>query len=221
MEVDIYVREKSGKRAIRFPLLPESFEFSSGNVQFISTDIIGLGEVAEPSGTDLGQYKWESEFPGALRQNDPMIRGQWQHPDNYVNTIQEWQRNGELLNILITGYPVNVDVYVKEFTPKGAGAFGDVSYKIVFAEARTISITKMSADGTTQTKRIAYRSKQYTILYGDTLWAISQKFYGSGSKWKDIYEANKEIIESQAKNHGKQSSENGRWIYPGTIITIP
>lgn len=37
-------------------------------------------------------------------------------------------------------------------------------------------------------------SKTYTVLKGDTLWKISKKFYGEGSKWKKIYDENKKTI---------------------------
>ena len=61
----------------------------------------------------------------------------------------------------------------------------------------------------------------YTVKSGDCLWNISKKFYGNGSDWKIIYDANKSAIESDAKKHGKNSSSNGHWIYPGLKLTIP
>lgn len=63
--------------------------------------------------------------------------------------------------------------------------------------------------------------KKYTIVSGDTLWRISTKFLGSGAKYMQIYNANSGTIESAAKSHGKSSSSNGHWIYPGTTLTIP
>lgn len=64
-------------------------------------------------------------------------------------------------------------------------------------------------------------SENYTVKSGDCLWNIAKKYYGSGSKWKVIYEANKSIIEATAKKYGRNSSSNGHWIYPGTKLTIP
>lgn len=220
MQVDIYVWEKNGNREIRFPILPEKFEFSSGDMTFITSEIMGRGEVAIPSGTELSSYSWESELPGELRRNDPLIRGSWQAPDSYINTIKDWQKNGTLLTVLITGYPVNADVYCKEFKTEGAGPFGDVTYDIEFIEARDFTITTNSTAAKATTRQ-ATTTQTYTIKSGDTLWAIAQKHYGTGTKWESIYSANKEIIESTAKAHGKSSSQNGHWIYPGTIITLP
>lgn len=63
--------------------------------------------------------------------------------------------------------------------------------------------------------------QSYTVVSGDTLWGISKKFYGTGTKYNIIYEANKDIIEATAKQHGKKSSDNGHWIWPGETFTIP
>lgn len=218
MQVDIYIREKNGSREIRIPILPERFAFPGGEATFITTEIMGRGEVAVPSGQELATYSWESEFPGALRKNDPMIRGKWQDPKTYRSLLEEWKRKGIELNLLITGYPINMDVYCKDFQPDGEGAFGDIYYEVEFIEARHITVTTTVLE---TEKRPAASSNTYTIKSGDTLWGISLKFYGTGTKWKIIYEANKEIIEATAKKHGKSSSDNGHWIYPGVTLTIP
>jgi nucleoid-associated protein YgaU len=49
----------------------------------------------------------------------------------------------------------------------------------------------------------------YTIEEGDTLWKIAEKFYGDGSKYKHIVNANLEVI------------KNEDLIYPGQKIRIP
>lgn len=64
-------------------------------------------------------------------------------------------------------------------------------------------------------------TKSYTVKSGDCLWNIAKSQYGNGAEWSKIYNANKNTIESAAKSHGKQSSSNGHWIYPGTVLTIP
>jgi len=49
----------------------------------------------------------------------------------------------------------------------------------------------------------------YSIQKGDTLWGISSEFYGNGSKYPLIVEANLEVIKDADK------------IYPGQSIRIP
>ena len=49
----------------------------------------------------------------------------------------------------------------------------------------------------------------YEIQSGDTLWAIASKFLGNGSKYTEIFEANREVI------------KDPDLIYPGQKIRIP
>ena len=61
----------------------------------------------------------------------------------------------------------------------------------------------------------------YTVKSGDSLWGIAKKYLGNGSKFPEIYTLNKDVIEAAAKKHGRASSSNGHWIYPGTVLKIP
>lgn len=65
------------------------------------------------------------------------------------------------------------------------------------------------------------KKKTYRIVQGDTLCGISRKKYKTESKWRNIYNANKKVIEAAAKKHGRRNSDNGHWIYPGTVLTLP
>lgn len=226
MTVDIYIREKNGNREIRIPVLPEKISFKSGDATFVTYDLMGRGEVAIPTGTKLSGYVWESLFPGALQSNTSMQRGEWQDPMNYHKILEDWKANRELLTLMVTCSPINADVYVDTYEWELSGAFGDIPYKLTFIEGRSVTITttKIGSDTSSpdsSTQRPATTSKKYTIKSGDTLWGIARKFYKAGSKWKTIYKANKAIIEKKAKQHGRKSSSNGHWIYPGTVIKIP
>ncbi len=53
-------------------------------------------------------------------------------------------------------------------------------------------------------------TQTYTVVKGDCLWNIAKKFYGSGSKYTVIYNANKVVI-----------GGNPNLIYPGQVLTIP
>ena len=50
---------------------------------------------------------------------------------------------------------------------------------------------------------------EYTVSAGDTLWGIAQKMLGSGSKWSEIFEANKGTVSDPNK------------IYVGQKLNIP
>lgn len=224
MQIDVYIREKNGKRELRMPLLPEEISFQSGDATVVSYEIMGLGAVAIPSGTELGKWGWKGQFPGRYRENDPMIRGTWYPPEDYDRVLNDWKKNGTELNLLVTGYPINVDVYISKYNGAASGAFGDISYEIEFFEARKIVVTTTKVEQPAPAPaptRPATTSATYTIKSDDTLWDIAVKFYKSGAKWGTIYNANKDIIEKTARSRGLKSSDNGHWIFSGTVLTIP
>ena len=49
----------------------------------------------------------------------------------------------------------------------------------------------------------------HTVEKGDTLWAISEKTLGKGSRYMEIFEANKPMLSDPDK------------IYPGQVLRIP
>jgi LysM repeat protein len=51
--------------------------------------------------------------------------------------------------------------------------------------------------------------RQYTIVSGDTLWGIAQKFLGNGSRWPEIYRA----------SHLRSGDPN--LIFPGEVVNVP
>lgn len=224
MKVDIYIRERNGKREIRIPWLPEEIKFDSGDAITASYEIMNKGEVAVPTGSGLASYSWTSEFPGEYRTDTAMLRGKWQDPKTYHNILESWKANGTPLTLLVTGYPINKDVILERYNGKATGGFGDMAYEVTFLEDRDIVITSTAVTASTPApaaQRPAANTTTYTIKKGDTLWAIAKKHLGAGSKWKTIYNANKTIIENTAKKYRKgKGSDNGHWIYPGTKITI-
>lgn len=221
MEIDIYVREKNGSREMRIPILPEDFSFPGGDATFVSHEIMSRGEVSVPSGMELGTYSWESIFPGELQKNDSRLRGKWQAPKIYRNLLEEWKRKGILLNLLITGYPINIDVYCASFNPKGTGAFGEISYEVEFLEARSITIKTTS--NTSAVKRPTSTVIKHHVLKDDCPWALAELYYGDGTKWPIIYNANLDLIKNpiSVKLGGYLPEGYIPWVPIGTTITIP
>ena len=62
--------------------------------------------------------------------------------------------------------------------------------------------------------------KPYNIQPGDTLWNIAKKKTGDGANWVKLYEANKTVLDAEAKKRGIASSNNGQRIWANTTIVI-
>lgn len=131
---------------------------------------------------------------------------------------------------------INLAMAIDNFTYNKREGDDDLYYTIDLTEYRTLNVPTVKVSTkvkSTITKRPATSSnsssatkssssaRTYTIKNGDTLWAISKRYYGSGTQYPKIYNANKNVIESAAKKHGKKSSDNGHWIWAGTTLTIP
>ena len=50
---------------------------------------------------------------------------------------------------------------------------------------------------------------RYTVQDGDSLSRISDKFYGTKTRWKELYEANRDVLDSPD------------WVKPGMALVIP
>lgn len=55
----------------------------------------------------------------------------------------------------------------------------------------------------------APKARTYTVVAGDSLWKIAEKFYGDGNQWPRIHEANRDRIKDPDV------------IHPGQTLTIP
>lgn len=58
---------------------------------------------------------------------------------------------------------------------------------------------------------------QYTVVAGDSLWAIAQKFNTTA---ESLYEANKAVIEAAAVHNGYLDSRGGALIWPGEVLEV-
>ena len=207
--------EAGGKR-IQLPVNPETVKISrSGNNS--SMTIIGLGEITniqEPKSAVIsfsGIFP-KAYFPGCAVKN-PLL------PHAYINAISTWMNDKAVVRLYIAKCDIVWYATIESFSYSQSG--GDVgsydyaislkSYKTV--KARQININKNKASVPKKTNsRVNTKSKPktYTVKSGDCLYNIAKKYYGDGSEYTKIYEANKKIIGS-----------NHNLIKEGQVLTIP
>ena len=224
MAYDIFLTDLETKKKFQFPSLPQAVKLNK-STSYGSYHILDLGEVQFPNGNAPDGVSWEGVFYGSARKGDSFLIRTWVAPSTAHSTLTQWKEKGTPLKLVVAGTPINLDVTIAAYEGTFSGGFGDLTYSISFVKYQdiTIKVTKAqnSNANTNTTKRATTTPKTHTVKDGDKLWTLAQKFYGSGAKYTVIYNANKDIIESTAKKRGYSSSENGHWIFPGTVLTIP
>ena len=101
------------------------------------------------------------------------------------------------------GFDLTVSVKLKQYR-----AFGTKTVQITPSPApsqpATATVQKPPRETTS-----APKAANYTVKSGDCLWNIAKKQLGDGSRWKEIYELNKDKI------------KNPNLIYSGQSLTMP
>lgn len=228
--MDIYLTEINDKNAsFAFPSLPSSIKVKSG-AKYQSYDIIGKGTIKIPKGTETASISWSSEFFGWAKRREPIVR-EWIKPAECIRMLNYWMDSGTVLRLMVTGTSINYDVTISSFETEPYGAHGNVKYSITLTQYKSLKVyTTVELNIAAYVGHVESRPDEegpknentYTVVSGDNLWKIAKRFYGgNGSDWKKIYDANQAVIEEAAKKHGKRTSDNGHWIYPGTVFTIP
>jgi nucleoid-associated protein YgaU len=93
-------------------------------------------------------------------------------------------------------------------TITGEAASAEAKEKAILMVGNLQGVKEVQADSLTA-PAVAGKTEYYVIKSGDTLSAIAQRFYGKGSEYPRIFEANREVI------------KNPDLIYPGQKIRIP
>lgn len=231
----IYLKNMSTKKEVALTSLPEEIHFQKGS-QWITYNLISGQEKKIHIGNAVSEVAWDGIFFGKSRKNEPYMNKEYKSPIDWKKLLNKWKRAGVKINLRIPLMHHNTMVKIDTFDlelGEGSG-YGDIHYSIAFYHYSDVSIeTTGSRQKSTGSKSKSKRShtaseelangngSKYEIKKGDTLWRLAYKNYNSGSKYIKIYNANKKVIESAAKKHGKASSENGHWIFPGTVIYIP
>lgn len=83
----------------------------------------------------------------------------------------------------------------------------EMKEKVIIAAGNVEGVSKVEEDLTTTEKKP--EAALHTVVKGDTLWAISKKSYGDGSKYKLVFEANRPMLADPDE------------IYPGQVLRIP
>ena len=216
--LEIYLK---GDDTIRFPVTPsEVLCETSAN---ISTESVNdLGNVSLFSGVELKTIPISSFFPN--RQYSFCTYSNVEPPYEFVSKIEKWQNEGKKLRYIVSDGYTNIPVMINSFSYREQDGTGDVYFDLSLIEYKEIKLNKTtssssnnssnnSTDRTTENApKPSGENKTHKVEKGDSLWAIAQKYYGDGSQYPKIKEANKDKY---------TSLKNNNIIYTNMELVIP
>lgn len=116
---------------------------------------------------------------------------------NMKVSVEDYSINEEAGN----GFDTAVSIALKQYRDYGTKvcsfSYGDTGVNAQVSQSRAAGSNVPAA-------------KTYTVQKGDCLWKIAANYYGKGSEWNKLYDANKSVV-----------GGNPNLIYPGQVLTIP
>ena len=204
---------RTSEEEMLFPIMPSSFNLE-GSSTIHTSNVVKLGEVSVYGGNNLRSISIESFFPSKKYHfvKTPSLK----EPYEYVNQLRDWMNKGQDVRLIITETDVNMLCFIKSFEYGEQDASRDVYFSLNLVECKIPKITYDNPKPTTNTPRPeapqTSQQKTHQVKKGDSLWAIAQRYYGKGSLYPKIKEANKTKYPSLAKNN---------IIYTNMVLIIP
>ncbi len=201
---------------VQLPMTPEKITVKNSRKNE-SFSVADLGEITLFKEKSPEQISFSGIFPGHYFPGCTLPKPK--KPYIYTNFFKVCLTKKKAVRFTVTQCKIYSFYTVEEFSfSERGGDAGTVEFSILLKEYREVKIRQISISNKTakvspkKTSRVSTKTvpKTYTVKAGDCLWNIAKKFYGDGSKYKKIYDANKKTI-----------GGNPNLIYPGQVLAIP
>ncbi|MEK8131247.1 LysM peptidoglycan-binding domain-containing protein [Paenibacillus filicis] len=210
----IYLGWNNAESWFRLPVNPESLEIKQGG-EGQTYNIVGLGEINAIQTPKLREISFSGIFPAAAYPFVQVREEELRPSLWYVDRLTEWMRSKrpirivvtggqtELIDGALTGIQLNSPVSIERFDWKEtAASSGDVEYELSLKQYEFYAAKKVNivldpqqggtvveeAEPTRANDRVPPDS--YTMVQGDSLWAVAAKMLGSGARYREIQELN-------------------------------
>ncbi len=200
---------------LRFPVLPEKLTVTAdGKTE--SVTIAELGEVLIKQNRTAKSVSWDCFFPATYFPG--MNVKSVEAPYSLIEKIEKWTELDGVCHLIVCGTPINLFVLISKFKYwEEGGDAGTVYYSLTLKEFRNTQPKQIEVDGggnaiiEEESTRVDDRitPTSYVVVKNDSLFSIAKKVLGDSSRWREIYEANKDIFSNPDR------------IYPGQELIIP
>lgn len=208
------LKDSSGGTELVFPVTPGSFSVSFGR-EVLKVNLHQMGEVNLWGQATAAEIKITVQLPSSER-SYAFSGGYTGNPYGAIELLKNWQSGGKILRYIVSGTTVNLAVLLSEVRYGERDGTGDVYADLVLAEYRetgAAQVQSRSSGGaavpqrTTEAGGTRASAQSYTVVKGDTLWAIARRFYGDAALCWKLASYNQ--------------IKNANLIFPGQVVKIP
>ncbi len=216
---------------VLLPIPPKKLELKISN-QNKTYDLMNYSEINVLKNPGLTSIEFEVLLPN-VKYPFAMYKNNFQNAKYYLGILEKLKVNRSAFQfIVIRKFPngkgifdTNIKVSVEDYTITDTTDEGfDTKVKIKLKQYREYStktvkvtikqykppvVTRTVTTNNTATVASKPSGQNYTVKRGDCLWNIAKRFYGNGSKYTTIYNANRDKI------------KNPNLIYPNQVLWIP
>lgn len=209
----------------RLPTNPEEIKFTTSQANS-KYEVLKLGQIVIPTHMELMEYSFECELPLKI-QSYVLNQNEFMTANEYLILFRKWREKMVPIRFMagrindsdkLLGNHINKLVLIEELSiTERAGEEGDkyVSFKLIEYRKFAKYIGKEIDENTGE--EIKGKNQEtnpkntgtHVVVSGDNLWNLAKKYYGDGSKYTKISNANKDKI------------KNPSLIYPGQKLVIP
>ncbi len=183
------------------PISPKTFKVDYG-IRVETVNIHTMGDVNIAGYGTLSTISIDCMFPS---KQYPFIVGTYhENPYTSAEMFIKWAEERTKLRFVVSDTTVNLPVVVENITLSEQDGTNDVYASIKLRQVRELNaIQTEDAPVEEPPPHMDY----YTVVWGDTMWDISYRYYGDATLcWK------------LASYNG---IANANLIYPGQVVTIP
>lgn len=203
----IILKNTDTGQALTLPVTPKSYPMAAGRA-VERLDMAQTGQIALPGLQSLFAEQLEFELPA--RAYPYLTASAVPEPSYYIDLLTAWSRDANVCRYIVSGTDINSPVLLGPLSYGESDGTNDVQCKLPLYEYRflaEVQVEKVTQNSGRSVENPPQTAGSYTVVKGDSLWAICKKFYGDGSLAYKLATAN--------------GIKNPNLIYPGQVLTLP
>lgn len=206
MERAIIFKNTNAGQELTLPVTPRSYPMAAGRA-VERLDMAQTGQIALPGLNSL--FTGTLEFMLPAQAYPFLTAGAVPDPQYYISRLTAWSAAADVCRYIVAGAGVNIPVLLGPLEYGEQDGSNDVYCKLPLYEYRFLDEAGVepAAQAAAQAGDGPAAPGSYTVVKGDSLWAICRKFYGDGSLAYKLATAN--------------GIKNPNLIYPGQVLAIP